>query len=298
MQGSPQVTNQTETIRKAYVPTPRGPIHYAEAGDGPPLILLSETPRTHRHFSRIMPFLSAHFRTFAIDTPGFGNSHALPDPLSVPALAECVASFMDGIGLRSANVFGIHTGNKVAAALGAAFPDRVDRLVLSGMTHSIIPDWKARNAAIQPIFDGYDQRYGATADGSHLVRQWLRAHATASGIWWPQHLLNGETIRREEIEDVEAQVSDYLLGWRSVIPVYRAVFDFDLAEAYRRITAPTLILELVTRQEEHLGPQAKQIAAILHHGTALTLPITYLTAMQTEPREIAGAILPFLNGPG
>lgn len=287
--------NEAGSMCKAYAQTKRGPIHYAEAGDGPPLVLLSETPRTHRHFSRIMPILSRHFRTYAIDTPGFGNSHQLPAPLSVAALAECVVAFMDAIGLQSANVFGIHTGNKVAAALGAGFPDRVDRLVLAGMTHSIIPDWKARNAAIQPIFDGYDQRYGTSADGSHLVRQWLRAHATASDIWWPQHLLTGEVIRPEEVEDAEAQVSDYLLGWRSIIPVYRAVFDFDLAQAYREILAPTLILELVTRQEAHLGPQAHQIAAILRSGTAVTLPITYLTAMQTEPGEIACTIVPFLN---
>lgn len=289
------MTNDTATIRKAYAQTRRGAIHYAEIGDGPPLILLSETPRTHRHFNRIMPLLSPHFRTIAIDTPGFGNSDPLPDPMSVGTLAECVVAFMDALGLPSANVFGIHTGNKTASALAAAFPARVDRLVLAGMTHSIIPDAKARNAAIQPIFDGYDQKYGAHLDGSHLVRQWLGAYTTASKIWWPQRLLSGTDIRPAEIEDAEAQVSDYLLGWRSIIPVYRAVFDYDLAQAYREIRAPTLILELVTLQEQHLGPQAEQIAAMLSRGAALTLPITYLSAMQTEPEEIARAIIPFLT---
>jgi hypothetical protein len=128
------------------------------------------------------------------------------------------------------------------------------------------------------------------------VRQWLRAHTTTSGLWWPQRLLTGTDIGPAEIEDAEAQVTDYLLGWRSIIPVYRAVFDYDLAQAYREIRAPTLILELVTPQERHLGPQAEQIAALLRSGTAVTLPITYLTAMQTEAEEIACAIIPFLVG--
>lgn len=283
------------TLRKGYAQTAQGQIHYAEAGSGPPLILLSETPRTHRQFTRIMPLLSRHFRTIAIDTPGFGNSHALPDPLTIPALAECVVGFLDALDLPKAHVFGIHTGNKTGAALASGWPDRVDRVVLAGMTHSIIPELEKRNAAIQPLYDAYKQRYGAHPDGSHLVRQWLTAHVTASSIWWPARLLTGTGIRTEEIEDAEAKVSDYLLGWRHTVPVYDAVFAFDLAAAFAATLAPTMILELTTPQEAQFGEQAARICATMQHGTPATVPITYLTALQTQAEEIAAVVIPFLR---
>ena len=290
---SPEVNHK---IQKGYAQTAGGPIHYAQAGDGPPLILMSETPRTHRQFTRIMPLLSRHFRTIAIDTPGFGNSHALPDPLTIPGLAACVIAFLDALDLPKAHVFGIHTGNKTGAALASGWPDRVDRVVLAGMTHSIIPEREGRNAAIQPLYDAYKQRYATHEDGSHFVRQWLAAHATASSIWWPARLLTGTDIKAEEIEDAEAKVSDYLLGWRHTVPVYDAVFAFDLAAAFAAIRAPTMILELTTPQEMHFGDQAARICATMQQGTPATIPVTYLTALQTEPKEIAEIVISFLKG--
>lgn len=38
------------TIQKAYASTKNGQIHYAECGKGHPLLLISETPRSHRFF--------------------------------------------------------------------------------------------------------------------------------------------------------------------------------------------------------------------------------------------------------
>ena len=35
-------------IRKAYADVPRGQMHYAEAGEGAPLLLIGETPRGYR----------------------------------------------------------------------------------------------------------------------------------------------------------------------------------------------------------------------------------------------------------
>lgn len=297
--------NDTQTVRKAYAQTPSGQIHYAEAGEGPPLILLSETARTHRHFRRLMPMLSPYFRTIALDTPGYGNSHPLPDPLSIEALAACIAAFIEAIGLEKSHVFGVNLGNKIASAFAAKFPNRVDHLVLAGYTHSIIPDHGARNTAIKPIVDGYAGPRSVLPDGSHLVRQWLRTFKTAADMWWPERLLTSTDVRPEEIENIEARVSDYLLGWRSVDPVYRAVYEYDLAQAYREIKAPTLIIELVTPQEEHLGPQADKVVAMLSSGAAAvvpvpgvdaTTPITQASAMEAAAEGVAKAVIPFLAG--
>ncbi len=290
------MTTEALKVRRAYAETGLGQIHYAEAGEGPPLILLSETPRSHRHFNQVMPLLSRHFRTIAMDTPGFGASHPLPDPVSIPMLAACVVAFLDALGLERAHVFGVNTGNKIAAALAAEHPGRVGDVVLAGYTHSIIPDWAARNAAIQPLFDRSDFKFGPSADGSDLVRRWLAAGVAATSIWWPPRLLTGAGIQASEIAAAEAQAADYVLGWQSIIPVYRAVFAFDLATAFAAIQARTLVLELRSPEEAPLGPQAEQVCRMMRSGTPASVDVTYLHAMQAEAEGIASATLAFLQG--
>ena len=137
-------------IRKSYATTPRGQMHCLEAGNGPTLVLLGETPRSSRFFAPILPLLAPRARTIAFDLPGLGESHGLPDPMSIEAVAACVADALDAMGLNRAHLFGMHTGNKVAATLAADRPDLVDRLILAGQTHSLFPETEKRNARLSP----------------------------------------------------------------------------------------------------------------------------------------------------
>ena len=289
---------QTERSRVTlgYAQTPHGQVHYAEAGVGPTLILLGATPRTHRCFLRLMGLLAPHFRTIAIDLPGFGNSHPPPAPLTVEAIARCVVDFLDAMDIKQANVFGLHTGNKVAAAIAAAWPQRIDRLILAGQSHSIIAEMTARNAAIQPWFDKYKTFFDADANGAHLVREWLGAQANVQAIWWPAKLLNGKTIVPADIENAEARAIDFLQGWRSAVPVYEAVFSFDLEQAYRRIVSPTLVLELRTTQEAHIGGQAERVCQLIPGSVAASMVEMDGLALEIRPEEFARPMLSFLLG--
>jgi pimeloyl-ACP methyl ester carboxylesterase len=284
-----------DTLIRGYARTPGGQIHYAEAGEGPPLILLSESPRTHRQFLRLLPLLARHFRAIAIDTPGYGNSDPPPQPVTIRGVTGCLVDFLDARGFDRVDVLGIHTGNKLASCLAADFSQRVGKLVLVGHTHSIIPEWEARNAAIQPIFDTYLPHYATSPDGAHLVRAWTAAQANVHDYWWTPKLLFGRSVEPADVENVEARVIDYLLGWRNTVAVYQAVFDFDLEDAYKRITAPTLVLELLTPQEMHYGVQAERIAKLMKNAKATAIDSSYLAALQEQPQEVASAVLPFLT---
>lgn len=68
-------------------------------------------------------------------------------------------------------------------------------------------------------------------------------------------------VGASDIENAEARAIDYLQGWRSCVPVYEAVLAYDLAAAYARITAPTMVLELRTTQEKHIAGQAERVCA-------------------------------------
>ena len=282
------------TPHKGYVDASGGQIHYAELGEGPPLLLMGETPRSFRLFDRLQPLLAPHVRAIAVDLPGLGNSHALPEPVSVPAVAACLGELLDGLRLERAHVFGMHTGNKVAAAFAADSPGRVDKLVIAGQTHSLFPETEKRNAALAPSFKRYHGQ--ERDDAGRPLRAWLGAKLTLDGTWWPETVVSGATQDPQAIATAEAKVVDYLLGWRSAVPIYHAVFDHDLAEAVGRIEAETLVLEYTTPEEEHYGAQGPRLAALMKRATARSIPVTYLAAMEQQPDRIADAVLAFLGG--
>lgn len=283
-------------IRRAYANVKRGQIHYAEAGEGAPLLLIGETPRGYRFFHKLLPLLTPHLRAIAIDLPGLGNSHALPEPMSVLAMAECLVDFLDALGMDRVDVFGMHTGDKVATALAANAPKRVDRFIIAGQTHSLIPETTERNKALAPSFKRYHAAQGRL-DGEtpQLMRDWLAAKLTLDASWWPEKVVSGESATVELFSLSEAQSIDYLLGWKSAVPIYQAVFDYDMAAAVARVKAKTLVLEFLTEEEAHFGPQAGRLAKLMQNATAASIDVTYLRAMEDQTDKIAATVLKFLE---
>ncbi len=286
-------------VTKAYARTARGQVHYAEAGQGTPILLMGETPRGWRSFERLIPLLACDRRVIAIDLPGLGDSHPLPDPMSVPAVASCVADFLAALGIQRADVFGMHTGNKVAAALAADRPELVGGLVLAGQTHSLVPERDRRNAGL----GGFAAHYGEAdgVDGSLRacgvdgpLRAWLRTKLALDAAWWPDALLAGEADPRL-IELAARTAVDLLRGRQSAAAIYRAVFDFDLAGATARIRARTLVLEFTSPEEAALGEQGPRLCAIMPNAIASSIPVSFLAALERQPAAIAAAVSNFLK---
>lgn len=46
------------TVRYRYADTPLGQLHYAEAGEGEPIVLLHQTPRSLDEFAELQPLLA------------------------------------------------------------------------------------------------------------------------------------------------------------------------------------------------------------------------------------------------
>ena len=287
-------------LRPAYAYTDRGVIHYVEAGSGEPLLLLHATPGTWRAMAPLVPLLAPHFRVIALDTPGYGNSDPVPGTPTIEAVAQSVVAMLDAMSLPKAHLLGLHTGNKIAAAMAAQWPDRVARVVLAGHTHSLLVDKAERDAAIHHLIGHYFPRFGSSADGSHLVRQWLMAHADVQKLWWPPQLLAGsEGATQESLADAvaiaEAMVMDHLLGWRSIVPTYTSIFDFDLAAAMRGMKTPTQVLELRPADEADMPAQAPAICQMIPGAQHVLLEGCDASVFRRAPEVVARAVLPFLQ---
>jgi abhydrolase domain-containing protein 6 len=106
-------------------------IEYMEAGEGEPLVLLHGFTADKDHWTRVAPYLVAHFRVIAIDLPGFGGSDKPMDRHytghdQVGYLHEIVGA----LGLASFHLGGNSMGGMIAARYGATYPGEVKSLWL------------------------------------------------------------------------------------------------------------------------------------------------------------------------
>ncbi|MBE3111201.1 MAG: alpha/beta fold hydrolase [Acidobacteria bacterium] len=107
-------------------------LHYVEAGSGPPLLLLHGLNGSTFSFRLLMPLLTPHFRTVALDLMGFGYSDRPQErDYSLGAQARLVAGFLDALDIDRASVLGHSLGGAIAMRLALDFPERVDRLILA-----------------------------------------------------------------------------------------------------------------------------------------------------------------------
>ncbi len=114
--------------------TEKGTLHYHEAGDGPPLVLLHGSgPGVSgwANFGDNLPTFTTHFRTLVLDFPGFGKSYSCEGSPLLAAMPT-VLDFLEGLGLGPVPIVGNSMGGNVAARVAAAAPERVSALVTVG----------------------------------------------------------------------------------------------------------------------------------------------------------------------
>ena len=209
-------------IKKAYVDTPSGQIHYRHGGSqgGTPIIFLHQNTSSSRMFQRTLELLADRHRVVAFDLPGFGESYDPPPFNSISKLTEAVMEAIDAVGVNRFHVCGQHTGAGMAAEMGARFPDRVCSVMMIGPLLLT----EEEKAWYRKTFSG-----SATPDkeGTYLMETW-------------HYLENiGATAAIDLHHDEMWQA---LRAWRARGMVYRCVWDYPFEEFYMKLTCPMLVM--------------------------------------------------------
>jgi len=110
-----------------------------------PVVLVHGLGMSSRHMLPIAEWLALDFPVYAPDLPGFGRSDKPRHALTIRELADALAAWMNAIGLKRAAFVGNSLGNEVIVEFALRHPERIERLVLQGLT----PDPGARTAARQ-----------------------------------------------------------------------------------------------------------------------------------------------------
>ena len=130
-----------------WVDRPAGRIHYAEQGDGPPLLLSHGVIESSRSWERVVPLLARRFRTVVHDARGRGSSDVTS--MTFGDLVEDVRALAEQLDLRPVFHAGHSMGGRVALEHALADPDGVRAIaVISGRASAPDEAGRERLAAL------------------------------------------------------------------------------------------------------------------------------------------------------
>ena len=105
-------------------------IHYVEAGTGPTVILLHGLGGSTQIWQLNIAALAEKYRVIVPDQIGFGKSDKPLVNYRIRTYVDFLDQFCKQLRIERASLVGNSMGGWIATAFTAAFPDRVDKLVL------------------------------------------------------------------------------------------------------------------------------------------------------------------------
>jgi pimeloyl-ACP methyl ester carboxylesterase len=259
-------------VKCGYVDTPKGQIHYAEAGQGKPVLFLHQTPRSWDEYRDVLPIVARAYRAIAMDTIGFGDSYRPAEEASIGLYAKGVIAFMDGLAIERASLVGHHTGGVVAVEVAATYPERVEKLVLSSTPYLDAEDRERRKT--RPPIDEVETK----EDGSHLTELWQKRLP-----FYPKN--------RPDL--LTRFVLDALKVWDRVEEGHRAVNSYRMEEKVRLIKAPTLVL--AGTEDPFSYPRMKPLAENIKGATTVEIKGGMVPMVDQMPEAFAKVVLDFLD---
>lgn len=110
-------------------------LHYAEAGQGEPVVLLHGWPQHWYAWHRQIPRLARHYRVICPDLRGFGWSDAPADGYDKETLAADVIALMDALGIRDFRLMGHDWGGWIGFLLCLKYPERIRSSLALSIPH-------------------------------------------------------------------------------------------------------------------------------------------------------------------
>jgi 2-hydroxy-6-oxonona-2,4-dienedioate hydrolase len=128
----------TEAGTSRFIQTSKWRLHYNEAGNGPPLIMLHGSgpgATGWSNFNSNFHELSRVYRVIVLDQPGWGQSGEV-DPVKdarITANTEAVKLLMDELGIGKAVLVGNSMGGMTTLAFTILHPDRISHCITMGV---------------------------------------------------------------------------------------------------------------------------------------------------------------------
>ncbi|SUA78340.1 Haloalkane dehalogenase [Nocardia otitidiscaviarum] len=268
-----------------------GRIHYAERGEGPPVVLLHGLLMNHTVWDPVLDRLPEGFRYVLPDLP----LGAHPEPmrpgadLSLRGQNRIIADFLAALDLRAATL--VHNdwgGGLFLTAYG--LDERVGRLIITPCEafDNFPPGLPGKTAVLASYAPG-----GVRLALRQLRIAWLRRSPLMFG-WMAREPLPDEMVRGW----TESGLRDRRIR-RDLLSYTRSGFrKADLianTEALRNFSGDALVLWSAAGRvmpREH----GRRLAELLPHGRLVEIEDAYVLSMLDRPDAVAAAMTSFLTG--
>ena len=117
----------------------------------------------------------------SVDTPGYGGSDPPPAPTNLEAYAAALATVLESLELDKVDLFGAHTGSRLAVEVAHLCPEKINRLILFGAAIYTADEREKQK-------ESFARPKPVQADGSHMASRW-----TGWAAW--RHRRNGRSLR-------------------------------------------------------------------------------------------------------
>src|SRR3954465_11116820 len=152
------------------VALPGGPtLHVAEAGDGPPLVLLHGWPQHWWAWRRGLSALAEERRVLCPDLRGLGWSDAPPGAYAKEQWAADVVALLDALGLDRVDLAGHDWGGLVALLAALRAPARVRTAPALSILHAWPRPPAPSQRALVPL--AYQLPLATPVAGAQLLRR-------------------------------------------------------------------------------------------------------------------------------
>ncbi len=258
---------------RAFVETRAGLLHYAACGEGLPVVLLHQTPRSWNEYRDVLPRLGEHVRSIAMDTPGFGDSPPPADGCpSIEAWSEAVLALLDALGIERVCLVGHHTGAVIAMEAAARAPARIVALVLSSCP-MVDAERRHHHVGKVPI-----DTVVADADGAHLLQLWRGRQ--------PFYPADAPDL-------LNRFVADALRAGTMAAEGHRVVNRYRMEDRIGLVRAPTLVI--AATHDPHAFLAAPRVAGSIEGAELVEIRGGTVPLPDAMPKAFSEAILGFLR---
>lgn len=235
--------------------------NYAEGPDtGPALLLLNAQHMDWYSYSRVLPKLSTKFHVFAVDYPGHGKTTYPNDyPLNANQIGSDLANFIETVIKEPAFVTGNSSGGLLTTWLAANKPELVKAIVLEDP-----PLFSAEYPRVKETiaYRSFTTCHNFIEEGADdFLLYWLESNSAFFEKHVGKHALpmiesavknyrKANPGKAVEIGFLPDAVRLLIRGFNYYDPRFGAGFydgswnvGFDHAEALKKITCPTLLLQ-------------------------------------------------------
>ena len=266
-------------------------LHYVEAGEGEPILLIPGAFSTYRHWNRVIPYLSEHYKLLCLDYLGVGDSDKPKSGFgyTIEEQADLIVKMIEALQIQEVHILGVSYGGAIALNLAARYPEKVDRIISiegNGIKHQNVPYKPMKGLLGWPVFGELSVGVIRSGIADKLVAK------SVMGKAWEQM----SEAEKKEIVEIMAQNNKTAsrVSWRLISQTIETSKDFS--DQAKTIRSPVLYLY---GADSYYHGMAETNAEFLKHYLPNVEIVRFNDGIHDlelqKPKEVADIVLQFLS---